>query len=211
MMTSAALIRVLIADSNVIFRQGLQAILAAEADMTVVGQAGNARETVAAYQELRPDVTILDLRMPEMECLNAIRAIRSEDAKARIVILTAYDGMEDIVRGLRAGASGYLLKESSPQEVVETIRAVHAGKKRVDPEVAAKLAEHATADDLSESERRVLHEMAEGKSNPQIADALTLSESTIKFHVNNILLKLDVANRTEAVVAGLKRGLVRLT
>jgi two-component system NarL family response regulator len=209
-MTSTALIRVLIADSNAIFRQGLQAILAGEADMQVVGQAGNAREAVAAYAQLHPDVTILDLRMPEMECLNAIRAIRTENPKARIVILTAYDGAEDIVRGLRAGASGYLLKEASPAEVIETIRAVHAGKKRVDPDIASKLAEYASADDLSESERKVLNAMAEGKSNPQIAEALTLSESTIKFHVNNILLKLDVSNRTEAVVTGLKRGLVRL-
>jgi two-component system NarL family response regulator len=210
-MAGTALIRVLIADSNAIFRQGLQAILAGEADMQVVGQAENAREAVAAYTELRPDVTILDLRMPEMECLNAIKAMKSADPKARIVILTAYDGEEDIVRGLRAGASGYLLKEATPQEVIETVRAVHAGKKRVDPEIASKLADYAVADDLSESERRVLHHMAEGKSNPQIADALTLSESTIKFHVNNILLKLDAANRTEAVVAGLKRGLVRLS
>jgi two-component system NarL family response regulator len=209
-MTSTALIRVLIADSNAIFRQGLHAILAGEADMQVVGQAGNAREAVAAYAELHPDVTILDLRMPEMECLNAIKAIRGENPRARIVILTAYDGAEDIVRGLRAGASGYLLKEATPAEVIETIRAVHAGKKRVDPDIASKLAEYASADDLSESERKVLNAMAEGKSNPQIAEALTLSESTIKFHVNNILLKLDVSNRTEAVVTGLKRGLVRL-
>jgi len=210
-MTSAHLIRVLIADSNAIFRQGLQAILAGEADMQVVGQAGDARETVAAYGELRPDITILDLRLPEMECLNAIKAIRSENPQAKIVILTAYEGVEDIVRGLRAGASGYLLKEASPREVIETIRAVQGGKKRVDPEIAAKLAEYAVADDLSEGERKVLALMAEGKSNPQIAEALVVSESTVKFHVNNILLKLDAANRTEAVVAGLKRGLVRLS
>jgi len=210
-MTSPHSIRVLIADSNAIFRQGLQAILAGEADMQVVGQAGNARETVAAYGELRPDITILDLRLPEMECLNAIKAIRSENPQAKIVILTAYEGVEDIVRGLRAGASGYLLKEASPQEVIETIRAVHGGKKRVDPEIAAKLAEYTVADDLSEGERKVLGLMAEGKSNPQIAEALVVSESTVKFHVNNILLKLDAANRTEAVVAGLKRGLVRLS
>jgi len=209
-MTSTNVIRVLIADSNAIFRQGLQAILAGEADMQVAGQAGDARETVAAYGELRPDITILDLRLPEMECLNAIKAIRSENPQAKIVILTAYEGVEDIVRGLRAGASGYLLKEASPQEVIETIRAVQGGKKRVDPEIAAKLAEYTVADDLSEGERKVLGLMAEGKSNPQIAEALIVSESTVKFHVNNILLKLDAANRTEAVVEGLKRGLVRL-
>lgn len=206
-----ATIRVLIAESNAIFRQGLQAILAGEAEMQVVGQAGNARETVTAYQELRPDVTIMDLRMPEMECLNAIKAIRSENPQARIVILTAYEGAEDIVRGLRAGASGYLRKEASPEEVIATIRAVAAGKKRVDPEIAATLAEHAVAEELSEGERRVLGGMAEGKSNQEIAEALTLAESTVKFHVNNILLKLDAANRTEAVVNGLKRGLVRLS
>jgi len=145
-----------------------------------------------------------------MECLNAIRAIRADNPQARIVILTAYDGEEDIVQGLRAGASGYLLKEASPEEVIETVRAVHAGKKRVDREVAAKLAERPLGDELSESERSVLRQMAEGKSNAQIAEALTLSESTVKFHVNSILLKLDVANRTEAVVTALKRGLVRI-
>lgn len=203
-------IKVLIAESNAIFRQGLQAILAGEAGIEVVGQAGNARETVAAYQELRPDVTIMDLRMPEMECLNAIRAIRTENPQARIVILTAYEGAEDIVRGLRAGASGYLRKEAAPEEVIATIRAVAAGKKRVDPEIAAKLADYAVADELSEGERRVLSGMAEGKSNQEIAETLTLAESTVKFYVNNILLKLDAANRTEAVVNGLKRGLVRL-
>ncbi|HLK61462.1 MAG TPA: response regulator transcription factor [Chthonomonadaceae bacterium] len=209
-MNSKASIRILIADSNAIFRQGLNAILAGEADMQVVAQAATAQETLAAYQQYRPDITILDLRLPEMECLNAIRAIRAENPQARIVILTAYDGTEDIVRGLRAGASGYLLKEASPTEVIETLRAVYAGKRRVDPDIAAKLADHTLSDDLSEAERRVLEYMAEGKSNPQIADALTLSESTVKFHVNNILLKLDAANRTEAVVTGLKRGLVRL-
>jgi len=203
-------IRIVIADSNAIFRQGLQTILEREPDMQVVAQAASAREAVAAYEAHRPDVTILDLRMPEMECLNAIRAIRADNPQARIVILTAYDGEEDIVQGLRAGASGYLLKEASPEEVIETVRAVHAGKKRVDREVAAKLAERPLGDELSESERSVLRQMAEGKSNAQIAEALTLSESTVKFHVNSILLKLDVANRTEAVVTALKRGLVRI-
>ncbi len=209
-MNETAPIRVLIADRNAIFRQGLQTLLDAESDICVIAQAANACETVAAYQQHRPDVTVLDLGMPEMECLNAIQAIRADNPRARILILTSYDAEEDIVRGLRAGAVGYLRKESSPQEVIETIRAVHAGKKRVDPEIAAKLADHALADDLSESEMSVLRQMAEGKSNQQIAEALTLSESTVKFHVNNILLKLDVGNRTEAVVKALKRGLVRL-
>lgn len=203
-------IRVLIADSNAIFRQGLRAILGAEPEFRVVALAADARETVAAYEAHRPDVTILDLQLPEMECLNAIKAIRAANPQARIVILTAYDGEEDIVRGLRAGASGYLLKDAAPQDVITTVRAVHAGKKRVDPEVAAKLADHALADELTESELPVLRLLAEGKSNPQIAEALTLAESTVKFHVNNILLKLDAANRTEAVVAALRRGLIRL-
>lgn len=210
-MNSTAAIRVLIADSNAIFRQGLKAVLEGEADIQVVAQASNARETVAAYQQHRPDIAILDLRMPEMECLNAIKAIRTENPKARILILTSYDGVEDIVRALRAGAAGYLLKEASPQDLIETVRAVHAGKKRLDPDLASKIAEHTLTDDLSESEQRVLEQMAEGKSNSQIAEALILSESTIKFHVNNILLKLDSANRTEAVLTGLKRGLVRLS
>ncbi len=210
MSNTAAPIRVVIADSNAIFRQGVSVILESASGIEVVAQAANAREAVTSYEQLRPDVTIMDLRMPEMECLNAIKAIRAINAQARIVILTAYDGSEDIVRGLRAGASGYLLKEASPEEVLEMVQAVHAGKKRFAPDIAAKLAEHALSNDLSESERMVLEQMAQGKSNPQIAAALTLAESTIKFHVNNILLKLDAANRTEAVLTGLKRGLVRL-
>ena len=209
-MSTANPIRVLIGDSNAIYRAGLQTILKAEPGIEVVGEIGTARETLAAYEQHRPDVTIVDLRMPEMECLNAIKSIRTADPQARIIILTAFDGGADIMRGLRAGASGYLLKDASPQEVIATIRTVHAGKKAIDPLVAVKIAEHALNDDLSESERVVLEQMAQGKSNPQIAEALTLSESTIKFHINNILLKLDAANRTEAVITGLKRGLVRL-
>jgi two-component system NarL family response regulator len=210
-MNSGVPIRVLVADSNAIFRQGVRAILEAEPDIQVVAQTGDARAAVAAYAQHRPDVTLLDLAMPETECVNAIKAIRSTDANARIVILTAYDGIDDVLRGLRAGASGYLLKESSPEEVVETVRAVHAGKKRFAPDVAASIAEHALADALTESERAVLEQMAQGRSNSQIAGALTLSESTVKFHVNNILFKLGAANRTEAVLMALKRGLVRLS
>jgi DNA-binding NarL/FixJ family response regulator len=144
-MNSPSLIRVLIADSNAIFRHGLRSILEAEADIRVVAQASTAREAVAVYEQYHPDVTVLDLRLPETECLSAIKSIRTANPQARIVILTAYDGVADVLRGLRAGASGYLLKEASPQEVVETIRAVHAGKKRVDTDVAAQIAEYALA------------------------------------------------------------------
>ncbi len=210
-MTARNFIRISIADGNAIFRQGLQVVLDQQSDMKVVASVATASEVVAAFATLHPDVTILDLRMPETECLNAIRAIRAANPQARIVILTNYDGDEDIVRGLRAGASGYLLKDATPAEVVETVHAVHAGKKRVDREIAAKLAERSSSDELSPSELAILREMAEGKSNPQIAAALTLSEGTVKFHVNNILLKLDVSNRTEAVVTAVKRGLVRIS
>ena len=210
-METAALIRVLITDSNAIFRQGLTTILEGEADIRVVAQAANAHEAVVAYEQHHPDITLLDLRTPEIECLSTLKAIRTANPQARILIITTYEGVEDILRGLRAGASGYLLKEATPKEVIETVRAVHAGKKRIDPDIASKIAEHVVMDELSESEQKVLDQMAEGKSNPQIAEALTLSESTIKFHVNNLLLKLNAANRTAAVVTGLKRGLLRLS
>ncbi len=203
-------LRVLLADSNAIYRQGLVTILNGEKDMRVIAQSATAHETVAAYEETQPDVTIIDLRLPEMECVSTIKALRERNPKARIIILTAYGGEEDIVRGLRAGASGYLLKDASPEWVVETVRAVSAGKKRVQPEVAAKLAERVVTTDLSETELMILAQMAGGKSNARIAEALSVSESTVKFHVNHILLKLDADNRTEAVVTALQRGLVRL-
>jgi two-component system, NarL family, response regulator len=188
----------------------LQTILNAAPEMQVVAQADNARDAIAAYDAHRPDITILDLRLPETECIDAIRTIRDANPQARIIILTSYDGEEDAVRGLRAGAVGYLLKDSDPQNVLETVRAVHAGKKRIDADIAAKLAERVIFESLSDSELGVLREMAEGKSNPQIAETLSVSESTVKFHINNILLKLNAANRTEAVVLGLKRGLIHL-
>lgn len=203
-------IRLVIADSSPIFREGLRSVLESSSLMQVVAQAAHAREAVAANAQHQPDVLVLDLGIPEMDCLDAIKTIRTQNPQARILILTAYDGSEDIVRGLRAGASGYLLKDAAPQELIDAIRAVHAGKKYFAPEVAAKLAEHALNNPLSDSERLVLEQMAQGKSNPLIAEALVIAESTVKFHVNNILLKLDAANRTEAVLIGLKRGLVRL-
>lgn len=209
-MLENSLIRVVIADSNAILREGVRAILEKEPALHIVAEAATARDAITAYQAHRPDVTILDLRMPEMECLNAIKAIRTDNPQAHILILTAYDGEEDIYRALRAGASGYILKDASPQELIEAIHAVYAGRKHIGPQVAAKLAERAANDDLSESERNILRELAQGKSNQQIAETLMVSEGTVKFHLNNILLKLDASNRTEAVVIALKRGLVRL-
>ncbi len=203
-------IRILIADSNAFFREGVRAVLDGPGDMEVVAQASNAMETVSAFQHFHPDVTILDLRMPEMECLNAMKAIRTESASAKIIIFTAYDSEEDIIRGMRAGASGYLLKDTPPEDLLQIIRQVHSGTIKIAADILHKVTHHSNSEELSECERIVLENLAHGKSNSQIAGHLTLSESTIKFHINNILLKLDVSNRTEAVVTGLKRGLIRL-
>ncbi len=204
-------IRVLIANSNTIFREGLKKILEMEPDIEIVGEASDTLETVSKYLRHLPDITIMDLRLPETECTDAITAIRKENSHARIVILTSYGSEEDIIRGLYLGASGYLLKDSSPEIIIQTIRAVISGEESLSPEIAAKVTKHAASKKLSECERAVLDNMALGKSNSQIAESLTLSESTIKFHVNNILFKLEAANRTEAVVSGLKRGLIRLS
>lgn len=210
MKSDNATIHLLLADDHVLMRQGVAALLNAEPDMEVVAQAGNAREALAACRQHRPDVTLMDLRLPELECVGAIEAIVAEFPHARILILTDYEGAEDIYRAMKAGARGYLLKSASPDELRETVRAVHAGLKRIAPEMAIRLAERSLVGELTETERAVLREMAKGQSNQQIADALTVTEGTVKFHVNNILLKLDAANRTEAVLIALKRGLVRL-
>ncbi len=203
-------IRVLLADDHPVMRQGLALILDNENDMTVVDQAGNGQEAVALFRRHRPDVTLLDLRMPVMGGVEAITAIRAESPSARLVLLTVYDGDEDIYRGLRAGARAYLLKDTPCDEILETIRAVHAGHKHIPSPIGAKLAERVNGQELSEREREVLRLMAKGKSNQEIGAALRISESTVKFHVNHILSKLEVSDRTQAVIIALKRGIASL-
>ena len=203
-------IRILIADDHSIVREGLSSIIQQREDMTVVGFARDGRELIEQHALLQPDVTIVDLRMPEIDGIQATRAIRSHTPGARIIILTLFDDDEDVFRGLRAGAQAYILKSTSGEDLVEAIRAVHAGQKRLPASVAAILASHVTSAKLTPREREVLILMAEGQSNKQIASALFVSSGTVKAHVHSILAKLGATDRTQAVTVALKRGLVQL-
>jgi two-component system, NarL family, response regulator len=209
-MCKTNIIRVLIADDHSVVRQGLVAIVELEPDLTVVGIAGDGRSAVEAFRQQRPDVTLMDLQMPEMGGVDAITAICAEFDNARIVVLTTYDGDEDIYRGLRAGAKGYLLKDADPEELLEAIRAVHRGQTCIPPAVGAKLAERMSIPQLSDRELEVLRLMTTGKSNQEIGTALCITERTVKFHINNILSKLGVQDRTKAVLVALKRGIAHL-
>ncbi len=204
-------IRILIVDDHPVVREGLVALIERREDMTVVGEANNGREAIELFRRFTPDVTLLDLRMPEVDGVTAITGIRELAPTARIIVLTTYDSDEDIYRGLRAGAKAYLLKDTPPQELLDTIRAVHAGQTRIPPEVAAKLAERMTGPELTNRELDVLRLLMAGKSNKQVAAALFISEGTVKTHVNNILGKLGASDRTQAVTTALKRGLVSLS
>lgn len=209
-MNSNTQFRILLADDHPVLREGLALILDNQPDMTVVGQANNGREAIELFAQLQPNVTLMDLRMPEMGGVEALTAICAQDEAACVILLTTYDGDEDIYRGLRAGAKSYLLKDASTQEILSAIRQVCAGKNHIPLSVGAKLAERAQLPDLSESERQVLQRLATGKSNQEIAAALGIAESTVKFHVNNILSKLSVENRTQAAIVALKRGIAKL-
>ena len=203
-------IRILIADDHPIVRQGLVALLEQESDITIVAQASNGKEAVLMFHQHQPDVTLMDLRMPEMDGVTAITEICSKVSSAQIIVLTTYDGDEDIYRGLRAGAKSYLLKDASPAELLTAIRTVAKGQKYIPSTVGAKLAERMNNAPLSERELEVLHLMVAGNSNHQISQTLHISESTVKFHINNILSKLSVNDRTQAVIAALKRGIATL-
>jgi two-component system NarL family response regulator len=204
------LIRVLIADDHAIVRQGLVALLEQESDLSVVAQAGNGYEAVQMFSQHQPDVVLMDLRMPQMDGVAAITAICTEFTNARIVVLTTYDGDEDIYRGLRSGAKGYLLKDADPDELFTAIRTVFAGKKYIPLIVGAKLAERMENPQLSDRELEVVRLIVAGNSNQEIGAVLHISESTVKFHINNILCKLGVNDRTQAAISALKRGIVRL-
>ena len=178
--------------------------------MTLVGQASSGREAIESFRRLRPDVTLMDLRMPDMSGIDAIAAIRAETPKARIVVLTTYAGDVQAAAALKAGAAGYLLKNLLRKELLETIRAVHSGKRRVPPEVAAEIAEHVANDALTEREIEVLRRVAAGRSNKVIAAELDVSEGTVKTHMRSILPKLEASDRTHAVMIALKRGILDL-
>ncbi len=203
-------IRVLVADDHPVVAQGLVALLECEADITVVGQAYDGCQAVELFHQHQPDVTLMDLRMPQMDGVAAITAICTLVDDARIIVLTTYDSDEDIYRGLRAGAKGYLLKDAEPDELLVAIRTVHNGKKYIPPDIGAKLAERMSNPQLSDRELEVVHLMVAGKSTQEISAALSIAESTVKFHVNNILSKLGVSDRTQAIVAALKRGIVSI-
>jgi DNA-binding NarL/FixJ family response regulator len=203
-------IRILTVDDHQLLREGIAAVIESQEDMTLVAQASNGREAVECFRRLRPDVTLMDLRMPDMSGIEAITAIRSEFRDARIVVLTTYAGDAQAAAALRAGAVGYLLKSLVRKELLETIRAVHAGKRRVPPEIATEIAEHVADDALTAREVEVLRRVAAGKSNKLIAAELDISEGTVKTHMKSILPKLDASDRTHAVMIALKRGILDL-
>ncbi len=203
-------IRILIADDHPIVREGLVAIIRRRTDMMVVGEAATGREAVELYHQTKPDIILMDLRMPEMDGVEAIQAIRGKDPNARIIILTTYDSDEDIYRGLRSGARAYLLKDAGREALLEAIRAVHAGKALIPGHVAAKLAERMMEPDLTPREIEVLNLLAQGKTNRQIARELGVALGTVKSHVNNILTKMGAEDRTQAATLAIKRGLIRV-
>jgi DNA-binding NarL/FixJ family response regulator len=209
-MSQPTVIRVLIVDDHPIVQQGLAAIIKEEADMAVIGQAKDGIEATSLFRQEQPDVTLMDLRMPQMGGVEAITTICSEFDTARIIVLTTYDGDEDIYQGLRAGAKGYLLKDSKPNELRNAIRMVHSGQRYIPPNVAAKLVQRMTNPELSDRELEVLQLVAQGMSNLEISAALNISESTVKSHVNRLLSKLGVKDRTQATITALKRGLANL-
>ncbi|HEY9650607.1 MAG TPA: response regulator transcription factor [Coleofasciculaceae cyanobacterium] len=209
-MSQSTAIRVLLVDDHAIVRQGLAAMIENEPDMTVVGQAGDGLEAIALYRQLQPDVTLMDLQMPQMSGADATLAICAEFAHARIIILTTYDGDEDIYRALRAGSKGYLLKDAEPEALLSAIQLVHSGQQYIPSEVAAKLVQRMNVPELSDREQEVVRQMALGLNNHDIGAALNITESTVKFHINRILSKLGVSDRTQAVITALKRGLAKL-
>jgi len=203
-------IRVMVADDHPVVRIGLTAIVNAQADMTVVAEARNGREAIDLYRQHHPDVLLIDLRMPVLNGLDAALAIRADFPGSRIIVLTTYDSDEDIVRALKAGVQGYLLKDSVGEAMLEAVRAVHAGHRRVAPEVGTRLADRVAGSELTPRELEVLKLLARGGTNKDLAAALAITEGTVKGHVNNILSKLCVTDRTMAAATALQRGIIRL-
>lgn len=203
-------LRILVVDDHPLLREGIAALIANQADMKLVAEASNGREAIELFRKYRPDVTLMDLQLPEMSGTDAIIAIRSEFPEARIIVLTTYGGDVQVLRALKAGARAYLLKALVRKELAEAIRAVHAGQKHILREVASELAEHATDEALSPREIEVLRLISAGNANKEIAARLSITEETVKGHVKNILSKLGANDRTHAVTIGLKRGIIEL-
>lgn len=203
-------IRILVVDDHHIVRQGLVALLSTVPDFAVVAEAGDGHEAVELHRKHKPDITIMDLRLPRMSGVDAITAIRAESPQARFIVLTTFDGDEDIYRALQAGAKGYLLKGMNAEELTGAIRTVHAGKTKIPAVVAERLAERVSGAELTTRELEVLGLIVKGLSNKEIGDRLHISEATVKTHINNLLSKLGVSDRTQAATTALQRGLVHL-
>ena len=203
-------IRIMLVEDHQVVRQGLAALLASAPDLQIVGSVGNGLEAVESYRTLQPEVVLMDLQMPKMNGVDATRKIRQEFPDARVVVLTTYDGDEDIFRALQAGAKGYLLKGMPFDELLKTIRAVHSGKSRIPSPIAEKLADRVSGQQLTARELSVLERIVAGRANKEIAADLFISEATVKTHVNSLLGKLGVVDRTQAATAALQRGFVHL-
>jgi DNA-binding NarL/FixJ family response regulator len=208
--TGLRLIRILTVDDHPMLREGIASLVAGQPDMKLVAESSTGREALEQFREHRPDITLMDLQMPDMDGIEAMAAICGEFPEARVIVLTTYKGDVQVLRALKAGARAYLLKGLLRKELLDTIRAVHAGQKRIPPEVAAVLASHAVDDGLTSREIDVLRLIAEGNANKLIADRLSIAEETVKGHVKNILSKLGASDRTHAVTVALKRGIIDL-
>jgi len=203
-------IQVMVIEDHLMVRQGIVALLAMQSDLEVVAEAGDGESALSIFRENRPDVTLVDLRLPKRNGVEVIRTLRDESPRSRFLVLTTYDGEDDISQALQAGASGYLLKGAGRTELTEAIRAVHAGRRYVPPELAERVLPRPAGDSLTERELEVLHRIAKGLGNKEIGVELGISESTVKGHVNNLLAKLGVTDRTKALVVAIRRGLVRV-
>lgn len=210
MTTGTARIRILSVDDHPIVREGIAGLIATQEDMILVGEADNGRDAIHQFRTHRPDVTVMDLQMPEMNGIDALIAIRNEFPDAKIVLLTTYKGDTQILRALKAGAQGYLLKNTLHKELLQTIRAAHAGRKAISAEASLEIAEHSTDDALTPAEISVLRLIAAGNGNKQIADALSTTEESVKSRVKSILSKLGAHDRTHATTIALKRGIIEL-
>ena len=207
-MNTGLKIKLLVVDDHPLLREGIAAMVQGQNDMIVVAEAANGQEAINEFHLHRPDVTVIDLQMPIMNGIDAIKTIRAELPDARFIVLTTYQGDVQALRALKAGASAYLLKNMLRKELLDTIRAVHAGRRRIPPEIAAELAEHVTDDALTERETEVLRRVAAGTSNKVIAAQLSLSEATVKAHMKSILSKLNANDRTHAVMIAMRRGFI---
>jgi DNA-binding NarL/FixJ family response regulator len=209
-MSAPVPIRILAVDDHPLLREGVAAMIKSQGDMELVAEASTAKEGLEQFRRHRPDITLMDLRLPDMNGVDAIAAIRTEFPDARIIVLTTFEGDVEIQRALQAGARGYLLKSMPPKELLEGVRQVHAGKKRIPPEIVAQLAEHLSDERLTAREVEVLRQVAGGNRNRDIAEHLFISEETVKVHVKHVMEKLGASDRTEAVAIAIRRGIIQL-